>query len=614
MKWSEKMFTAKDEYLRILLDEVESSQLQLPDFQRGWVWEDSRIIGLIASLTLGYPVGTIMLLKHGESFKFKCRGLDGTEKTNKIPDRMILDGQQRMTSTFLSLRSKTPVNTKTGTGKKIKRYYYINIEKALSTKIDREDAIFSVDENKQKKSDMGRVIDLDLSTEEKEFEQKMVPLNLCSDFNEINSWRSRYQKYYQFDSKISEEYQKFDEQIIQPLLNYRIPVIELQNTTPKDAVCQVFEKVNQGGVPLTVFELLTAVYAADNYELRKDWEIIQNGSDKVTEYGKSRTGFKEINNLQSVDESSFLIAITLLNSYLKGGTVSCKKRDILNLTLEDYKKNRELILDGYERANQFLIEQRIFSSDYIPYGNQITPLAVICAIQKDFHNITVKNKIAKWFWCGVLGELYGSSTETRISFDVPEVDNWINHNGAEPRTILESSFNTLRLFSLQNKQSAAYKGIMALLLKENCKDWIGGQTMDVTLYLDQGSDIHHIFPKDYCIKQGYNQRYWNSIVNKTPLFSSTNRYIGGVAPSKYLEKIQKEKKLTLDEIKDNVSSHILDYDMLSTDNFDNFITDRATRLLDLIEKATGKKITDRDSEEVVKEFNKALIVEKKENQ
>lgn len=607
------MFTAQDEYLRDLLDEVESNELQLPDFQRGWVWEDSRIIGLIASLTLGYPVGTIMLLNSGEHFKFKCRSLEGNGEAKKNPNRMLLDGQQRMTSTFLSLRSKNPVNTTTGTGRKIKRYYYINIEKALSTTIDREEAIFSVDENKQKKSDMGRVIDLNLSTEEKEFEQKMVPLNLCSNFNEINAWRSRYQRYYNFDSKISEEYQKFDEQIIQPLLNYRIPVIELKNTTPKEAVCQVFEKVNQGGVPLTVFELLTATYAADNYELRKDWEFIRNGSEKATEYGKARTGFKDINNLNAIDESSFLIAITLLTSYLKGGTVSCRKKDILNLTLEDYKKNRELILDGYERANQFLIEQRIFSSDYIPYGNQITPLAVICAVQKDFHNAAVKNKIAKWFWCGVLGELYGSATETRISFDVPEVDHWINHNGETPRTILESSFNTLRLFSLQSKQSAAYKGIMALLLKENCKDWIGGQTMDVTLYLDHGSDIHHIFPKDYCIKQGYSQRYWNSIVNKTPLFASTNRYIGGEAPSKYLEKIKKGKNLTVEDLKNNVSSHILDYDMLSTDNFDDFITDRAKKLLDLIENATGKKITDRGSEEVVKEFNKTLITEKEKN-
>jgi len=608
------LFSAKDEYLRNLLDEIESNNLQLPDFQRGWVWEDSRIVSLLASLTLGYPVGTLMLLESGGEFKFKCRGIEGNElgDEEKEPTMMILDGQQRLTSTFLSLRSKKPVKTTTDTGRKIKRYYYINIEKALNTTVDREEAIFSVDENKQIRSEMGRKIELDLSTQELEFEQKMVPLNLCSDFSEIIAWSSKYYEYHKFDPVKVAEYNKFNELIIQPLLGYRIPIIKLKNTTPKEAVCQVFEKVNQGGVPLTVFELLTATFAADNYELRKDWETIENGSEKATEFGKARTGFKSINNLKEVDSSSFLTAITLLSSYLKGGTVGCKRKDVLNLALEDYKKYREMILDGYERANTFLIEQKIFSSDYIPYGNQLIPLAVICAVQKNFDNITVKNKIAKWFWCGVLGELYGSSTETRASFDVFEVDNWINNNGVEPRTITDSNFNTLRLFGLQSKSSAAYKGIMALILKENCKDWITGSEMDVTIYLEKNSDIHHIFPKEYCEIQGYDKRYWNSIVNKTPLFYSTNRAIGGVAPSKYLKKIEVEKNVDPNLINVFVSSHILKYEYLSSDDFDNFITDRASRILDLIENATGKKITDRGSEDVLKEFNKKLEIEKEE--
>ncbi len=57
---------------------------------------------------------------------------------------------------------------------------------------------------------------------------------------------------------------------------YQIPVIEIGNDVPKEAVCQVFENVNQGGVSLTVFELVTATFAADNFELRKDWDEIWN--------------------------------------------------------------------------------------------------------------------------------------------------------------------------------------------------------------------------------------------------------------------------------------------------------------------------------------------------
>jgi len=136
--------------------------------------------------------------------------------------------------------------------------------------------------------------------------------------------------------------------------------------------------------------------------------------------------------------------------------------------------------------------------------------------------------------------------------------------------------------------------------------------MDVTIYLEKNSDIHHIFPKEYCEIQGYDKRYWNSIVNKTPLFYSTNRAIGGVAPSKYLKKIEVEKNVDPNLINVFVSSHILKYEYLSSDDFDNFITDRASRILDLIENATGKKITDRGSEDVLKEFNKKLEIEKEE--
>ena len=106
------MFKSDNELLSILLDQVEEHDLQLPDFQRGWVWEDNRIRALLASLTLGYPVGAIMLLESGGDFHFKCKNVEGSGSEYKEPKDMILDGQQRLTSTFLSMRCKNPVNTR----------------------------------------------------------------------------------------------------------------------------------------------------------------------------------------------------------------------------------------------------------------------------------------------------------------------------------------------------------------------------------------------------------------------------------------------------------------------------------------------------------------------
>ena len=56
------------------------------------------------------------------------------------------------------------------------------------------------------------------------------------------------------------------------IVKYKLPVITLDKSTPREAVCKVFENVNTGGVPLTVFELVTATYATQEFDLRKDWK------------------------------------------------------------------------------------------------------------------------------------------------------------------------------------------------------------------------------------------------------------------------------------------------------------------------------------------------------
>src|SRR5208283_5448377 len=70
----------------------------------------------------------------------------------------------------------------------------------------------------------------------------------------------------------------FYTEIVKNFEQYQVPVISLESTTSKEAVCTVFEKVNTGGKPLDAFELITAMYAADGHELRKDW--YGKGSEK----------------------------------------------------------------------------------------------------------------------------------------------------------------------------------------------------------------------------------------------------------------------------------------------------------------------------------------------
>ena len=594
------MFKSDDRELSKLLDQVESHEIQLPDFQRGWVWDDDRIKALLASLTKGYPIGAIMLLESGGDFHFECRNIEdsGNEKTE--PKEMILDGQQRTTSMFLAMRSKKPVKThnEKTKNKTIFRHYYLDIEKALNSEVDRIDAIIAVDENKQKRENIGRDIVLDLSSTELEYKNRMIPFDILSSSSELDAWCAGYYQYYRNNYpqeeafRVTDEYEELNTKILRSLLSYRIPVIRIGKETPKEAVCQVFENVNQGGVSLTVFELITATFAADNFDLRADWN-------------KIHSAFSEKGILKVVDNTSFLTALTLLVSHSKGGTVSCKRRDVLNLTLDDYKKYRDQLIDGYKRMYKLLMEMCFYRENDVPYATQFIPLSAICAeLGTDIENKAVKDKIKRWMWCGILGELYGGANETRYANDLPQVIDWINGSEVVPNTVNNFSFNTKRLLGLQTRNSAAYKGSMTLILENGARDWISDSKMDFESYIGESSDIHHIFPQDYCEKQGYDKNKWNSIINKTPLYASTNRYIGGVAPSKYIEKIK--KKIESNEVSERMESHLLDYEKLSSDNFDEFIAARTTKLLDVIEAATGRTISDRKSEEVIETFGREV--------
>lgn len=587
-----------DRQLTELMKEVDTGAAQLPDFQRGWVWDDGRIRALILSVIHNFPVGAAMFLEYGnESIHFKHKPIEGSPASPETqPDELILDGQQRLTSLYNALFSKNPVHTKTDKGKEIDRYYYLDIEKALDPGADDEEVVISVPASRQITSDFGRKVDVDLSTRDQEYNLKMFPLNIIMDTSEEQNWQNSYFAYHEYNPEVIKEFTELFSKVINPTQQYQMPVILLDKTTPKEAVCQVFENVNTGGVSLTVFELVTAIFAMDDFQLRKDWE------DRKEKYFSGDL-------LSKVTATDFLTALTLLSSFKKGGTVSCKKKDVLALTLLEYQRNADALCEGFMIAEKLLKEERIFSSADLPYSTQMIPLSAICTVLIENNRIrttTVKNMVKQWYWCGVFGELYGSANETRYANDIVQVTKWIIDGGELPKTVKDFYFNPMRLLGLQSRQSAAYKGVMALILKNHARDFISGAEMDFSTFSNEKIDIHHIFPKDYCIKAGYDKSKWNSVINKTPLSASSNREIGGYAPSVYLGRLEKKGSVSTEDLNGYVESHWIDHELLHADDFQNFIVDRARKLLKAIEQITGRTISGKDSDEVRQVFGASL--------
>ena len=99
-------FDSSKSPLQEMLNHVSSGAIQLPDFQRGWVWDDEHIRSLIASISQSFPIGAVMTLENGgKDVRFKPRPIEGTEQNSvdDNPGTLVLDGQQRLTSLFQSL-------------------------------------------------------------------------------------------------------------------------------------------------------------------------------------------------------------------------------------------------------------------------------------------------------------------------------------------------------------------------------------------------------------------------------------------------------------------------------------------------------------------------------
>ena len=581
--------------LQELLDRTESGSLQLPDFQRGWVWDDERIKGLLASVSVSFPIGAVMLLQTGgQHVRFKPRPVAGTPTrlAGIEPETLILDGQQRLTSLYRTLKSRTSVETRDSKRKAIRCWYYIDMKEAVRLGADREDAMLSVPEDRLVKA-FGGETRLDVSTPKQEYKQALFPVNRIFGSDD---WRIAFEEYWGYDREKIRLFNQFNTEVIKRFEQYQVPVIELKKETPKEAVCIVFERVNQGGVPLTVFELLTASFAASNFQLRDDW----NSRER-----RLKRTHKVLGNLQSDD---FLQAISLLvtqerrRSALGAGAttdkapgISCKRKDILKLEVANWKGWADQVEEGFVRAARFLHGQKIFKARDLPYRTQLVPLAAIFAdLGPDGETEGARQRIARWYWCGVLGELYGGAIESRFARDLPEVVSWVRGEAVEPITITESGFQANRLLTLRTRNSSAYKGMYALLMRDGGCDFRTGEPIEAQTFFDDAIDLHHIFPERWCkdVKPtAINRGIYNSIINKTAISARTNRKIGGDAPSKYLSALEQAAGVQRSRMDEILGSHCIAPDCLRADDFWGFYAARAEALLQRIETATGKKIT-----------------------
>ncbi len=597
---SRATFMTNPVLLKDLLDDMDNGKIQLPDFQRSWVWDDERIKDLLVSISNMFPIGAILGLTAGGNVAFKTRPIEGAEiRSNDKPDMFLLDGQQRLTSLYQALRHPGPVNTRDSLNQPIKLRYYMNIMAGIDPNIGRGDLLVSMPDNLLAASVTDHELEVqDLCTSHFEYQNHLIPTETLMD---PLKWATGYIQYWERSNEPHPFgnpfrcFKRFEESIIGNFNEYQLPLIALDQDTSMEAVCTVFEKMNTSGVALNVFELKAASFACDTetFSLKDDWE-----DRKERMYSFAGT-------LQGIQGDHFLQTISLLKSFedrkqaiaagipeIRAPSVSRKRRDVLNLTVADYRNWSDRTEQGFIRAAEYLQTQYVFKQKDVPYTAQIIPLAALhVELEEELNSAIAKSRLERWYWSGVFGEQYASNAETRAEQDMQEVTRYVRE-GIIPNTVLEATFAPQRIINLRSRSSAAYKGLYALLMKNGASDWMSGSPLGIVHCLDKNIDIHHIFPIPWCKDSRIPSRLYNSIINRTLVDASTNRIIGGNAPSSYLPRLRAQS--VANNLEDILYTHLLDTRILEEDDFPTFFMCRGKAMLEMVGRAMGKNLGDSD--------------------
>jgi len=521
--------------LSLLMDMASKGEIVLPEFQRNFVWRRDDITALLTSIIKKYFIGTFLFLRvDRDNIPFAMRPITGVDKNEKEldPEWMVLDGQQRITSLYYVFHAPNIPLKST----KHPYRFFLNLKKITSGEID--DAIFS------ERSDY-----CDEYLEEKyQFENWVIPFTEILSWSE---WRHKFEKYWlkrdkeffidQYHPKIAPIWEKR----IENITGFEVPTIEIpkvktDNPDEIAEVCAIFEKMNSTGVPLSVYDLLTARLYKDKIDLHKLW------TDSIEEH-------RLLSNFSDNEPDIFGVIVLRTIALMRGKEV--KSKVLINLKPEKFEQDWKTCAYYVEKALQRITSTNedgfgVFDKKWFPYTTMTTVLAALLQYLDSNPKYMTEGLrvIKKWYWASVFLERYAGATDSTTYSDYNDIIKYLKDPKKNPSFLKEASEKILNNpnFSLKDisRRNAVYKGIMSLIAIKGAKDFMANDFIE---FWDL--DDHHIFPKKYLISQKKcTDEEINTVLNKTLISSSTNRKISKTPPSVYIKEMipQKSCKIILD--------------------------------------------------------------------
>ena len=573
-------FTTPSYSLTDLFARAERGELQVPDFQHTYLWDVDRTRTLISSVLRGYPVGTLLALDtRNEPLRLRPRALPGAPEPDGNPGLLLLDGQQRLSSLYLALQGNGRVEVLDFRGRRIHRRFFVDVRAAVRTDPLPEEAIFAVDDDGVVRSHFGPHVPAGLNSREAMVDNYVVPVAalLWEEGNDLLFDMAASTE----DPAIRDAVKAFHRRVVRPLAAYDLPMTRMDRGTSHVGVGQIFAQANSQGVPMDVFELLTAVFGLEDpdFSLSDHWAQCE---EMLRRYPA----------LDGIGRVRFLRGVSLLVTSSKGSARG-HRGDILDLSLSDYLWASRDLLAAFETAAEFLAQRCIFTVEQVPYTHQLVPLAVILARlsweEGCLEQQSTIDRINQWYWCGVFGELYGAHAPSiRAGSDVDHVTGWAKgETDAVPKTVEDAEFLQSRLLTA-DADSGVYRGIYSLLMARGARDWRTGKPFDATTVDELKPGFHQVFPEGFCRVHGVDQQLASSVLNRTPLGKRSEAVMEGNDPKRYLSRLQSKAIMEDDEFDAMLATHELAPEYLLTSNWEAFFADRHERFIGMIEYAMNK--------------------------
>lgn len=523
-----------------LMDDVSSGRLKIPQFQREFVWEIKKSASLLDSVVKGYPVGSFIFWKTRERLRSvkNIGNLNLPEPAKGDYVNFVLDGQQRITSLFAALKGEKIIrdNGKEEDFSEI----FIDLE------AEEDEKIVTNEVEDREKDQLIKLTDL-----------------LHGGLTSLAQYPAKYHH------KL-EEYKKRIE-------SYNYSVIQVGDV-PIDVASEIFTRVNEGGKPLSLFEIMVA----KTYDYEKNFDLSEK-FDRLVDSLKN-VNYETISNATVLQIAALIL------------TKECKRKIILNLNKEKFIDLWGQVTDAVERAVEYFRDYyRIPVSQLLPYNALVVPFAYFFYHHNDKPTGDKQKYLQDFFWRVALAGRYSSAVESKLAQDIKKIDKILNDELPK----YEWPINTLPEFIKDNgwfnAGSSYIKAILCIYAYHQPKSFIDDSLVNINndwLKQANSKNYHHFFPKAYLARLNEDERKINHILNITIVDDFLNkRKIRDNPPSEYMAKFKKDNPHLAETMKTHL---ITDLDKFGvwTDNYHSFFEKRGKIVSKEIEKRIIKQVID----------------------